>query len=59
MALPIWGIFMQKVLADGTLGVYETDRFIAPPGVSLNLNCDGSDADAETKAEDDDSFFFE
>ena len=59
MALPIWGIFMKKVLADGTLGVYETDRFIAPPGVSLNLDCDGSDADAETKAEDDDSFFFE
>jgi hypothetical protein len=50
---------MQKVLADGTLGVYETDRFIAPPGVTLDLNCDGSDADAETKAEDDDSFFFE
>ena len=59
MALPIWGLFMQKVLADGTLGVYETDRFVAPPGVSLNLDCDGSDADAEIKAEDDESFFFE
>ena len=59
MALPIWGLFMQKVLADGTLGVYETDRFVAPPGISLNLDCDGSDADAEIKAEDDDSFFFE
>ena len=59
MALPIWGLFMQKVLADGTLGVYETDRFLAPPGVTLNLNCDGSDADAEVKAEEDDSFFFE
>ena len=59
MALPIWGLFMQKVLADGTLGVYDTDRFLAPPGVSLNLNCDGSDADAEVKAEDEESFFFE
>ena len=59
MALPIWGIFMRKVLADGTLGVYDTDRFIAPPGVSLNFDCDGSDADAEVKAEDDDSYFFE
>ena len=59
MALPIWGLFMQKVLADGTLGVSETDRFMAPPGVSLQLDCDGSDADAEMKAEDDDSFFFE
>ena len=59
MALPIWGLFMQKVLADGTLGVYETDHFIAPPGVNLNLDCDGSDADAEVKAEEDDSYFFE
>ena len=59
MALPIWGLFMQKVHADPTLGVSETDRFVAPPGVSLNLDCDGSDADAEVKAEDDDSFFFE
>ena len=46
MALPIWGIFMKKVLADGTLGVYETDQFIAPPGITLNLDCDGSDTDA-------------
>ena len=59
MALPIWGIFMKKVLQDGTLGVYETDRFIAPPGVNLNLDCDGSDADAVMKAEEDDSYFFE
>jgi hypothetical protein len=50
---------MQKVLADGTLGVYDTDRFMAPPGVSLDLNCDGSDADAEVKAEDEEDFFFE
>ena len=59
MALPIWGLFMQKVMKDGTLGIYETDRFVAPPGISLNLDCDGSDADAEIKAEEDDSFFFE
>ena len=59
MALPIWGIFMQKVLEDGTLGVYESDRFIAPPGISLNLDCDGSDADATVKAEDEEDYFFE
>ena len=59
MALPIWGIFMKKVLEDGTLGVYETDRFIAPPGTTLNLDCDGSDADAAVKAEEDESYFFE
>ncbi|MBQ8838505.1 MAG: transglycosylase domain-containing protein, partial [Bacteroidales bacterium] len=59
MALPIWGIFMKKVLQDGTLGVYETDRFVCPPGISLNLDCDGSDADATasgTVAEDENFF---
>ena len=59
MALPIWGIFMKKVLEDGTLGVYESDRFIAPPGITLNLDCDGSDADATAKAEDEEDYFFE
>ena len=60
MALPIWGLFMKKVIADGTLGVYETDKFVAPPGVTaLNLDCDGSDADAAVKAEDEESYFFE
>ena len=59
MALPIWGIFMNKVMADGTLGVYETDRFMAPPGITLNLDCDGSDADAVVKAEEEDDYFFE
>ena len=59
MALPIWGLFMQKVMKDGTLGVYETDRFIAPPGISLNLNCDGSDADAAVRAEESEEYFFE
>ena len=60
MALPIWGLFMKKVIADGTLGVYETDKFVAPPGVTtLNLDCDGSDADAAVKAEDEEDYFFE
>ena len=59
MALPIWGIFMKKVLENGTLGISETDRFIAPAGVSLNLNCDGGDADAQASEEEDDNYFFE
>ena len=59
MALPIWGIFMQKVLEDGTLGVYETDRFIKPKGIELNLDCDGSDADAMVSAEEEEDYFFE
>ena len=50
---------MQKVMKDGTLGVYETDRFIAPPGITLNLSCDGSDADAAVSAEESEEYFFE
>ena len=59
MALPIWGIFMKKVLQDGTLGLSEADRFVAPLGTTLNLDCDGSDADAEATEDEDNSFFFE
>ena len=58
MALPIWGLFMQKVLADGTLGIDENDRFV-PSGVKLDLNCDGSDADASHVAQDDESLYFD
>ena len=32
MALPIWGLWMKKVLADGTLGITAQDVF--PEGVS-------------------------
>lgn len=60
MALPIWGIFMKKVLKDGTLGISETDRFIAPAGMNLNLDCDGSDNDAEAVSrEETESFYFD
>lgn len=57
-ALPIWGLFMQKVLSDGTLGVRPEDRFIAPPGVHFNTDCDGSDDDTvEDTHQDENSFF--
>ena len=59
MARPIWGLFMQKVIRDGTLGIDESDRFVAPAGITLNLDCDGSDADASVKAEDEEDYFFE
>ena len=59
MALPIWGIWMKKVIADGTLGVSEADRFIAPPGMHLNLDCDGSDNDAGRRVEDSEEYFFD
>ncbi len=59
MALPIWGIFMSKVMKDGTLGVSEYDRFIAPAGMHLDLNCDGSDNDASFGRSQDESAFFD
>ncbi|MCQ2184212.1 MAG: transglycosylase domain-containing protein [Bacteroidales bacterium] len=46
MALPIWGIWMKKVLADPTLNISLDDRFVAPAGVHLDLSCTGGDTDA-------------
>ncbi len=43
MALPIWGYFMKKVLADPTLGYTENDNFERPPGFNIDLGCTGSD----------------
>jgi penicillin-binding protein 1A len=59
MALPIWGLFMQKVMEDGTLGVTKYNRFITPAGVQFNMDCDGSDEDAisEQTEEQENSFF--
>lgn len=45
MALPIWGIFMQKVQSDATLGITADDRFIIPQGMNANINCSGADDD--------------
>ena len=39
MALPIWGIWMKKVLADGTLGISADDRF---PEAVGNSYCEGA-----------------
>ena len=60
MALPIWGIFMKKVLADGTLGVSESDRFVAPAGMSLDLSCSGGESDtASASQQDPTQYYFE
>ena len=40
MALPIWGIWYKKCLADPTLDFSEEDEFLCPPGVNLNLDCE-------------------
>ena len=50
-ALPIWGRWMKKILADGTLGISEADTFTAPPGMSVDLSYSGGDSDARDTAE--------
>ena len=63
MALPIWGIWMKKCLADGTLGVSEMDRFVAPADAHFSLNCTGGDIEdmsdsSEEVGEDSEDYFF-
>ena len=38
VALPIWGLFMKKVVADPSLGVSLNDHFTKPAGYSLDCN---------------------
>ncbi len=49
MALPIWGIFMNKVYKDGTLGVTQDDLFEKPADYAGDFDCvdvqDGTDSD--------------
>lgn len=46
MSLPIWGLFIQKILADQSLKIRNTDKFEVPPGMgAYNLNCTGNDTD--------------
>ena len=59
MSLPIWGIFMKKVLADGTLGVTANDRFIAPAGVVDGLGCTGSDDEVSEEQSKIEDYYFE
>ncbi len=55
MALPIWGYFYKKVLADPTLGITEDMEFKAPPNFNINLDCD--DTESGKKATDFEDFF--
>ncbi len=40
MALPVFGIFLQKVLADKDFSALGETAFEAPPGFSVELDCD-------------------
>ena len=57
MALPIWGIFMKKVLEDGTLGVTKEDQFTVPDGFDVVLNCNGTDSDFDANINQSDQYF--
>ena len=59
MALPIWGIWMKKLIKDGTLGISENDAFVAPAGVSVNLDCTGGDDDARSSEETAADYYFD
>jgi len=58
MALPIYGEFMKRVYADGSLGVRQTDTFEVPPGAVM-YNCSGGDAATPTvtRPVENDEFF--
>ena len=60
MALPIWGIWMKKCLADGTLGITSEDRFIPPVGMeSDNPGCTGQEGDVYDAADSQEDYYFE
>ncbi len=60
-AVPIWGLFMQKIQSDtsGTLGISPQDRFIVPPGIHFDTDCDGSDNDTVVEEDNSGSSFFD
>ena len=40
MALPVFGLFLQKLLADEEFAIMGTADFEAPPGFNVELDCD-------------------
>ena len=56
MALPIWGLWMQKVLKDGTLGISEADVF---PEEFKGEWCTPAGEDTVPEKEDLENYYFE
>lgn len=53
MALPIWGIFMKKVIKDKNINIRETDKFEIPLGIDMSvLNCPENVVDPESENEE-------
>ena len=46
----------ESAAKDGTLGITGDEKFMAPAGMHLDLDCDGSDADAVSESGGDDFF---
>ena len=58
-ALPIWALWMKKVLKDGTLGISESDRFIAPAEMTLSMDCSSGDGTATSGQSSETEYYFE
>ena len=59
-ALPIWGLWMQKCLSDGTVGISENDKFRAPAGMAADLGCTGTEMSDGSQADDNqEEYYFE
>ncbi|MFO7828131.1 MAG: transglycosylase domain-containing protein [Bacteroidales bacterium] len=57
MALPVFGLYMQKVYNDSTIvSVTNEDKFEKPSGFSIKIDCD-DDSDKDPKTEFDNEFF--
>ena len=39
MALPIWALYMKRLYEDAEIGLPDDDRFPAPDGFDISLNC--------------------
>ncbi|MDR2563706.1 MAG: transglycosylase domain-containing protein [Prevotellaceae bacterium] len=58
MALPIWGLFMKKVMSDKSLGISAEDKFEIPAGIDrASLNCSENE-DENSESDEPDSLFF-
>ena len=59
-ALPIWGLWMQKVMKDGTLGINAADSFIEPAGLALLPEFIGEvEEPAHDAQNEEEQYFFE
>ncbi|MGM0667953.1 MAG: penicillin-binding transpeptidase domain-containing protein, partial [Bacteroidota bacterium] len=49
MALPVFGLFFQKLFGDAELGIMEADEFDEPPGFDVELDCDKVKSQGRTR----------